>query len=419
MGTSRDVQFSVVVPTRNRPDTLQSTLRTCVDQAWDSYEIIVSDNQSAGYETQTVTERLNCPRLQYYRTPAPLAMSDNWEFGLSKASGEYVIVLGDDDGLLPDSLPKIDQLLQATQAKLLRWDRVDYYWPSCRLEGSANRLRIPLGECREDLDGRKVITDVAGDTVAFTQLPTLYGGIAHRDLIAEFRRAARRVFSGTSPDVYAGFGLAYLAREYVSVSCPMSIMGLSGHSNGLACTSLGGDGAIAEDFRRLNDLGGFRSDTRAPRLPVLQAIVADMFWQAKARLFPDDGELEVDRRALITTCARTLKGLRGSLSQDALQALRDSTEDDPSLRAWFDHDFSRRCEGLEGIRPWIPAFGVGDTHLVVDASRFGVQNVWEAARLCDQLLEGRHHGWAPPPIHPRLSFYRRLRAVARILLTGR
>src|SRR5262249_49982060 len=71
-------RFSVVVPTRERADTLQSCLTTCLDQGFDNYEVIVCDNCSSP-ATREVVEGFASSRIKYVRAPEPLAMSDNWE----------------------------------------------------------------------------------------------------------------------------------------------------------------------------------------------------------------------------------------------------------------------------------------------------------------------------------------------------
>ena len=41
------IKFSVVIPTRERAETLQHCLRTCLVQNFDDYEVVVSDNGSS------------------------------------------------------------------------------------------------------------------------------------------------------------------------------------------------------------------------------------------------------------------------------------------------------------------------------------------------------------------------------------
>src|SRR6188472_2928641 len=96
-------RISIVIPTRDRESTLGFTLQTCLAQEFDDFEIVVADN-STRPATRQLIEQIASPRIRYVRAPKPLAMTDNWEFGLSQARGELITVLGSDDGLLLHSL---------------------------------------------------------------------------------------------------------------------------------------------------------------------------------------------------------------------------------------------------------------------------------------------------------------------------
>src|SRR6266511_3697152 len=154
------VRFSVVIPTRERADTLRHALRTCLDQHFDDYEVIVSDNCSSP-ATKAVVDEVASPRVRYVRTPEPVAMSANWDFAVSHARGEYVTVLGDDDGLLPHALAQLDGLVREHAPKAVRWNLALYTWPTFILKGHEDYIRLPLGNVVVERDGMEVIRSVA------------------------------------------------------------------------------------------------------------------------------------------------------------------------------------------------------------------------------------------------------------------
>ena len=79
-------RFSVVIPTRQRANTLRHTLQTCLAQDYDDYEIVVCDNFSSP-ETRQVVDDCASERIVYLRTSRPLAMSVNWELAVEQARG--------------------------------------------------------------------------------------------------------------------------------------------------------------------------------------------------------------------------------------------------------------------------------------------------------------------------------------------
>ncbi len=103
-------RISVLIPTRERADTLVSSLRTCTSQDEDDLEIIVSDNFSAD-DTRYVVESFNDSRIRYLNTGKRLGMSQNFEFAMAHAEGDYITILGDDDGLLPGAVGDLRALV--------------------------------------------------------------------------------------------------------------------------------------------------------------------------------------------------------------------------------------------------------------------------------------------------------------------
>src|SRR4051812_33489307 len=97
---TRSALISLVIPTRNRAAHLRNSLRCALAQAFDDYEIIVSDNDSQD-DTSAVVSEFSDPRVKYFRTNASLSMPESWEFALSKASGQYITYLSDDDAIVP------------------------------------------------------------------------------------------------------------------------------------------------------------------------------------------------------------------------------------------------------------------------------------------------------------------------------
>ena len=59
------IRFSIVIPTRERHETLGSTLQTVLTQDFDDYEIVVSDNFSSP-ETKLVVDSFNSDKIKYF-----------------------------------------------------------------------------------------------------------------------------------------------------------------------------------------------------------------------------------------------------------------------------------------------------------------------------------------------------------------
>lgn len=390
------VRFSVVIPTRERAETLRFALRTCLEQSFDDYEIVVSDNFSSP-ATRAVVEEAASPRVRYVRTSEPVAMSTSWEFAVSHARGEYVTLIGDDDGLLPHALGELDRVARETGTKAIRWDPAFYTWPNVALPGQGNYLRLPFGCAMAERDGRAAIREVIAFREFYTALPMLYNSAVHRDVLADLRRLTGRVFPHPIPDVYSGFAIAHAAGRYISTTVPMSVSGQSGASNGIATLFNRGRNAIDAEFHALNARDGLRSEPTVPDLPAFpHVVVADSFAFAKRTLFPDLAA-DIDRRALSVACVVGSRVAEADWPA-ALATVREALADLPEEQAWFDAELAAtpfRAPPAVQMRP--SRLGFDGTYLHLDAAAFGVIDVAAAARLCEQLLNYRDQ---PVPYSP-------------------
>lgn len=380
-------RFSVVIPTRERADTLRHALRTCLDQAFDDYEVVVSDNFSSP-ATKAVVDELESPKVRYVRTAEPVAMSANWEFAVGHARGEFVTVLGDDDGLLPHALAEVDRLAREHNARAVRWSSAFYTWPNVILEGHGNYLRVPLGRALAECDGEKAIRDVAELREEYDELPSLYTAAVHRDVLAELRARGGRLFAYSSPDVYTGFTVAHAVGRFVSTTAALGIRGVSGSSNGVANLYSPTRTRGVQEFYDLSTKDGFAPLAQVPQLPALGPISAEAFLIAKREVFPDS-KVTIDRKAL----SRSALAVRATEAAwpTVLAEVRRSLSDDAELVRWFDSELANTPYTPPApplLKPNELGFDGGALHL--DVGPLGVTDVAGAALLCDQLLGYRN-----------------------------
>jgi glycosyltransferase involved in cell wall biosynthesis len=105
------MRYSVLLPTRNGGNFLENCIGTILSQSCDDLELIVSDNANTD-NTQKVLASISDPRLKVIRTEEPISVTENWNLALGASSGDYILMMGDDDCLLPDYFEKIDQILE-------------------------------------------------------------------------------------------------------------------------------------------------------------------------------------------------------------------------------------------------------------------------------------------------------------------
>ena len=232
MGPSGDVHFSVVIPTRNRADTLMHCLRTVVSQRYDNLEIVISDNFSED-DTRSVADSFGDSRIRYCKTSSALNMAHSWEFALRQARGDWVMILGDDDGLLPGALTRLSAIIQNAGVDAVSSRFCRYVWPS--LSGTS-KLQVALGSGWEIRDARHWLKRVLAGLAPYSELPWIYtGGVVRRALLERARHSEGAFFRAMSPDIYSSVALALVTDRYVFMNEPFAMQGTSIHSNGAAC----------------------------------------------------------------------------------------------------------------------------------------------------------------------------------------
>lgn len=267
-------QLTVVIPTRERPDTLRHTLRTLLIQDYAACEFLVSDNHSQD-ETRSVVEEFDDPRLRYINTGQRVSMAQNWEFALGHARGTYITYIGDDDGFVPGALASAMRILENRNASALVWEKAEYCWPDYIDPRMSNWLSTRLeGFHLQWLDGATERARVMGFKAGYTRLPCLYNGIVRRQLLIELQGVSDNgvFFNAISPDCYSAIALSTSVGKYLSSNYPFSVSGASRHSNGTSFMKRGTDGKQDNPTTKFYAENQLQYDERillAPSIPVV------------------------------------------------------------------------------------------------------------------------------------------------------
>lgn len=97
---------SIVIPTYNRPQHVLLSIKSALAQTYPQIEIIVQDNAS-DVDLTAAIEQLHDSRVRYYRNDRNLGATKNFALGLSRANGEFVGLLADDDLIAPTFVEKL------------------------------------------------------------------------------------------------------------------------------------------------------------------------------------------------------------------------------------------------------------------------------------------------------------------------
>ena len=103
--------FSIVIPTYNRGNLLRRAINSFLDQKFQNFEIIISDNNSID-NTKEIVESFNDKKIIYSKNNENIGFVLNVEKAILMASGKYIITHGDDDVILySNGLQRIHDLI--------------------------------------------------------------------------------------------------------------------------------------------------------------------------------------------------------------------------------------------------------------------------------------------------------------------
>lgn len=233
------MKFSVLLPTRNRLELLSHAIETVRRQDYSDWEIIVSDNYSdediAGYVLS-----LNDPRIKYFRTDAFIPVTDNWNNALEQSDGDYIVMLGDDDGLMKGYFSTLKRVIE-------KYDEPDFIYTSAFLYAYPGVLPgFPDGFLRS-YNNRKIYRSdgrpfwlkkaeselLAKQSLNFRMLfdYNMQFSLVSRKLVNEMSQYGA-FYQSPYPDYYASNAMMLKAKRILVVPQPLITIGISPKSFG-------------------------------------------------------------------------------------------------------------------------------------------------------------------------------------------
>ncbi|MBI4855601.1 MAG: glycosyltransferase [Acetobacterium woodii] len=396
--TSKEPFISVIIPTRNSAEILKYALKTCIEQNYDNYEIIVSDNSSPGNDdTRKMVAGLNSDKICYFRTPEEYAMMDNFEYAYNQANGEYMIVIGSDDGLLLhclDTLAKI--IIELDRPLSITWDLIAYGWPGVGINSMKNGLFIPypnmINNVKCNYRDESILRAVLNFEMRYSALPMFYmNSIIKRELAEEAKRFTGKLFAGSPPDVYTGLVFAYLQKKYLYVNIPMSISGSSEKSIGATATveynkDKKSENKLKFEDDRLKEKIDLQ-DYYVPYFAVEEVGVLTASMMAKE--YFSNNDFEINRENFYKASARYLFEDEYFLKKKKELYHLIKNHGNSKIVKWYENDIVNNNEFKGHYNYQNNDLLVGyreNGGLVLDAAKFNASNVYEAAKLYRNIV---------------------------------
>lgn len=288
-------RLSVLLPTRHGGDYLEACVRSALQPGAD-VELVVSDNANDDATPAILDRFAGDPRLVRLRQDELLSVTQNWNATLEASTGDYLLMIGDDDLLRPG-------YFEALASELSRWDE-----PECLtyngirfIEASAvagrsearwarpyfplDAARFPPGPLSPALR-RNLVEEFF--TLRFAFPLTMQVTLVARQVV---QRLPRGLFNSPFPDHYGLGALLLRARTWALTPIEPIIIGVSEKSFGHYFLS-------ADDAGGLEYLG-VRGERRG-ELPGSEVLNTQVAWLGELRDdFTELAGVDVDRGAYV------------------------------------------------------------------------------------------------------------------------
>jgi len=203
---------TIGIPTYNQANGfLKEAIQSALNQTYPNIEILVSDNCSTDNTTELV-EQIRGNRLKYNRHEVNIGHNNNFNYCLKQASGDYLLVLHDDDiidhdfvevcmqaaeykadyGIIRTGVRKINSkggVLSESPNKAVGLSTLEFIrsWFACETSFYMCSTLYNTEKLRE-IGGFESKNNAFQDVFALIQLAAQYGRVDVKDVKASFRK---------------------------------------------------------------------------------------------------------------------------------------------------------------------------------------------------------------------------------------
>lgn len=285
--------LSVVIPTKNRQYYCINAIKQILDVTGGKAEIIVQDNSDVPSLEEQI-KALDSSDVVYHYSSGILSFVDNFDYALRLASGKYVMIIGDDDGITSMALQLANWADQNDFMAVKPALSFIYFWPDSKVFKDNDNGVLDIysfsGKIREYVSLPGVQKTLANSCQNYldNDVIRLYHGIVRRDLLEKIQRKTGKYVGGLSPDIYLSMALSILNDngKVVEVDIPATISGIC-KGSGSSQSATGEHTGKLEDAPHFRGHDNYEWDSRVPKFYSVDTIWADSALAAIKDLAPE------------------------------------------------------------------------------------------------------------------------------------
>jgi len=277
----KDFLLSIIIPTKNRESYAIKAVEQILHMNDDRVQIVIQDNGDTCMMSKMLFEYNNDERLKYNYTEGIISFVDNFNLAVDLADGEYLCIIGDDDGVVSQIIDVVEWAKENNIDAIKPELKAVYFWPNSEAlrnktdNGylSITKITAKARACKPFYEVEKLLNQGAQKYLSL-DLVKLYHGIVRKECLDNIKKKTGKYFGGLSPDIYISVALSLTVDKVVEVDFPLTISGICNKS-GSADYATGRHTGKLEEAPHFHGHNNYEWSELVPRFYSVETIWAD------------------------------------------------------------------------------------------------------------------------------------------------
>ncbi len=272
--------LSILIPTKNRQEYALKVITHILKIKDNRFQLIVYDNSETGILETHVSDFKKDDRFKYVYKPGVLSFVDNFSLGINECEGEYLTIIGDDDGINPAIINITEWASNHNIEAVTPSLQLVYNWPGSGVnaENGTGRLSISNFTCtaRFSSPRKEVINLLKNGCQNYLSfgLVKAYHGIVKKTTLDAIKEKTGHFIAGLSPDIYISVAASLLIKRVLIIDYPLTISGICKNS-GSADSATGKHVGKLEQAPHLRGHASYEWSKNVPSFYSVETIWAD------------------------------------------------------------------------------------------------------------------------------------------------
>jgi glycosyltransferase involved in cell wall biosynthesis len=323
--------LSIVIATRNRIPYAISAIQSILEITDSRLELVVQDNSESRDLESYVRENIKDNRFRYRYTPPPFSSIDNFNAALELSTGEYLCLIGDDDGVNPEIMEAAAWAKKNDVDALTPRIISSYLWPNTGIPSGILAKVYGSELSILTFTGKMFIVDVKREVIKLMRnggvyyfsfnLPKLYHGLVRRRCMNDIHEKIGTYLGGLSPDIFSVLAISEVAEKVIIIDYPLTIPGICPDSTSVAHLKGKHTGRI-EDAPHFRDRGEYHWCELVPKIYSPETIWVDSGIAALRAMGRDDIIQELNLPKLAAYCIYGNREVKKIVLRDLFNGIR-------------------------------------------------------------------------------------------------